>query len=313
MQELVAHLEQHFPLRIAHIAPAARGLVAETFVVTDHDQQRWFVKCCRNPLFKAHVVASAAGHHAIAQVLPALINAPLAPHHGVGVSRWGTSIVSVSQFIDAPLTEQYDTRVFGRLIGHVHQSTPQIQAPLERIAEFSHDALWRHLWRQANAGGQAPWQAELAIALRPYHELVATHYRTLTHLQAHAPHHPHTWVVTHGDAGGNVIGHNDDHLTLIDWDYIALAHPERDLWVFQFDERFWSGYRDVVGPYQRQQFQLDLAAFRQYFDYMVYILSEIYAPTCTDQARIAHIDNLLGLFDERNWIQPHLRSSLSSA
>lgn len=312
MHALVAHLEQHFPLQITHIVPAARGLVAETFVVTDHEQQRWFVKCCRNQLFKAHVVASAAGHQALAHALPARVNAPLASHTGLGVSRWGTTIVSVSQFIDAPLNEQYDTGAFGRLIGQVHQSTPLMQAPLERIAEFSHDALWRHLWHQAITGGSAPWQVDLATALRPYQHLVATHYRTLMRLQAEAVHHPHPWVVTHGDAGGNVIGHDDEHLTLIDWDYIALAHPERDLWVFQFDERFWSGYRSAVGPYPRQQFQLNLAAFRQYFDYMVYILSEIYAPAHTDQARAAHIDNLLSLFDERNWIQPHLQPSLLS-
>lgn len=312
MHELVTHLEQHFPLRVTHIAPAARGLVAETFVVTDHNQHRWFVKCCHNQLFKAHMVASAAGHRAIAQALPALVNAPLASHTGLGISCWGTTIVGVSQFIDAPLTEQYDTGVFGSLIGHIHQSTPHIQVPLERIADFSHDALWRHLWQQANAGGSSSWQSELATALRPYQHLVTTHYRTLMRLQAEAVQHQHPWVVTHGDAGGNVIGHDDEHLTLIDWDYIGLAHPERDLWVFQFDERFWSGYQAVVGPYRRQQFQLDLAAFRQYFDYMVYILSEIYAPTHTEQARAAHIDNLLSLFDERNWIQPHLKHSLST-
>ena len=39
------------------------------------------------------------------------------------------------------------------------------------------------------------------------------------------------FVITHGDAGGNVII-NGDQFTIIDWDHPMLAPIERDLWMF---------------------------------------------------------------------------------
>lgn len=311
MHTLVAHLTAHYALDIADIQPAARGLVAETFVVTEHDGQRWFVKCCDNPLFKAHVVQSALAHAALADCVPHLINTPRRTTSGQGVSRLANTTVAVSTFIHAPLNEQYDTAAFGRIIGLIHQATPHVQVPMPQIRDFEHDALFRHLWKQTLDGHQQAWQRELSQQLAPYGALVAHQYRTLQQLAQHPQRHdPHPWVITHGDAGGNVIGHDDAHLKIIDWDYVGLAHPERDLWVFQYDERFWQGYQDVTGVQARSQYHLQCAAYRQYFDYMVYILSEIFRQQAHEALRVAHIDNLLSLFDERNWIQVHLKPIL---
>ncbi len=307
MHQLVKHLEEHYDLQIAHIEPASRGLVAETFRIRDTQQRQWFIKCCSNQLFKSHVVHSAPAHAALARCVPAIINHPLWTTRQQGVSYFGNTTVTVSTFIDAPLNEQYATTAFGRLIGRIHQSTAMIAAPMQQITRFEHDGLFRHLWHKATSEHEHPWQQELSQRLNPYVALVATQYRTLQHLQATVAQHPtQPMVITHGDAGGNVIGHTNQDLHIIDWDYVGLAHPERDLWVFQYDEGFWQGYQEVVGAYPRSTLHLRNAAYRQYFDYVVYILSEIYVRTPTAEQRVAHMNNLLSLFDESNWIQVHL-------
>jgi spectinomycin phosphotransferase len=52
------------------------------------------------------------------------------------------------------------------------------------------------------------------------------------------------WVVTHGEPhAGNVMWARDGGLRLIDWDTVALAPPERDLWlVGPRDADDWAAY-----------------------------------------------------------------------
>ena len=76
------------------------------------------------------------------------------------------------------------------------------------------------------------------------------------------------------------------------------------MWVFQYDAEFWRGYREVVGDYPLDPYRLQLASYRQYFDYVLFILSEIYLMPA-DRDRTAMIDNLLSLFAD-GWVQPHL-------
>ena len=56
------------------------------------------------------------------------------------------------------------------------------------------------------------------------------------------------WVVTHGEPhGGNVMRVGESHV-LVDWDTVALAPPERDLWMFGGDNgEEADGYADATG------------------------------------------------------------------
>jgi spectinomycin phosphotransferase len=53
-----------------------------------------------------------------------------------------------------------------------------------------------------------------------------------------------TWVVTHGEPhAGNVMTTVDGGLALIDWDTVALAPRERDLWMIEpRDDEDWAAY-----------------------------------------------------------------------
>ena len=45
----------------------------------------------------------------------------------------------------------------------------------------------------------------------------------------HAQYNDDIYVITHGDAGGNLLKNGDKYF-LVDWDYPVLAPPERDAW-----------------------------------------------------------------------------------
>jgi aminoglycoside phosphotransferase (APT) family kinase protein len=66
-------------------------------------------------------------------------------------------------------------------------------------------------------------------------------------------------VVTHGEPHpGNLI-HTSDGLALVDWDTVALAPPERDLWMLDDgSDTVVTAYRDLTG------ITLDRAAMAAY-------------------------------------------------
>jgi spectinomycin phosphotransferase len=120
--------------------------------------------------------------------------------------------------------------------------------------------------------------AERAHALLAEHaaaidELLARYDRLSANI---APDH---WVVTHGEPhSGNLI---DSHL-LVDWDTVALAPPERDLWMpVAADPQAASRYVEAAGR------ELDPAAldfFRLRWD-----LSDL--TSFTHKLRSPHTDN----------------------
>jgi len=76
------------------------------------------------------------------------------------------------------------------------------------------------------------------------------------------------WVVTHGEPhGGNVMRAGETHV-LVDWDTVALAPPERDLW--------WLA-DDVPGE-EIDQAALQLYRLRWQLDDVAYALGRLRAP-----------------------------------
>lgn len=298
-------IANYYDINQASLRPAARGLVAETFVAQNSIAQPLFIKVTRKPFFKCRLPQSAPAHAALAAVVGPLINQPVPTRTGDWYATHGDAMITVSRYVDAPNSEQYDTGVFAQCIATIHQATPRVQAPLARVVLFEHDAMFRQLMQRALTGSEVAWQRDLAGSLAPYRDQFVGYYQRLHELQRAYPLHAHhPWVVTHGDAGGNVINNTPYELTIVDWDYTALAHPERDLWVFQYDRIFLDAYAQANNGYQPDAYQLLLATYRQFFDYVVFILSDIFL-SAADTDRAPMTANLLSLCD--GWITPHLR------
>jgi aminoglycoside phosphotransferase (APT) family kinase protein len=301
--DLHTFLTQTYPFTVVTLTDAPRGLVAQTHFATLTDGTTVFVKAVHAPLFKPHLVHSAASHAYLSEQLGDRINAPIATRSGAGVARWDDAVVAVSQVIAAPLTEQYDVHAFGQLIARLHSVPIDPRVPTRRIADFAHRGLLDTLGRQAFDGtGLHP---AVTARLAPWRETFWHYHTRLRHYEQAMralPQQP--LVYTHGDAGGNVVANDAHNLHLIDWDYIGLSEPERDLWVFEFYPDFVAGYQSIIPSYQPNEVRLQYAAYRQFFDYLVYFLSALHATPVADDPTHT-IDNLLSLFTD--WCQPHMR------
>jgi aminoglycoside phosphotransferase (APT) family kinase protein len=301
--DLHTFLTQTYPFTVVQLTDAPRGLVAQTHFATLTDGTTVFVKAVHAPLFKPHLVHSAASHAYLSEQLGDRINAPIATRSGAGVARWDDAVVAVSQVIASPLTEQYDVHAFGQLIARLHSVPIDPRVPTRRIADFAHRGLLDTLGRQAFDGtGLHP---AVTARLAPWRETFWHYHTRLRHYEQAMralPQQP--LVYTHGDAGGNVVANDAHNLHLIDWDYIGLSEPERDLWVFEFYPDFVAGYQSIIPSYQPNEVRLQYAAYRQFFDYLVYFLSALHATPVADDPTHT-IDNLLSLFTD--WCQPHMR------
>jgi hypothetical protein len=124
------------PLRWWQVTVASRGLVAETFIATSTSGARYFVKITRTPFFKCRIPTSMPGHAALAHLMPDAVSHPVASRTGQWHVAVADAMVTVCDFVDAPLYETYDTADFGRLIGRIHNSTPAISIRLPQHAVF---------------------------------------------------------------------------------------------------------------------------------------------------------------------------------
>ncbi len=65
------------------------------------------------------------------------------------------------------------------------------------------------------------------------------------------------WVVTHGEPhGGNIMRNGESHV-LVDWDTVALAPPERDLWMLVGEDATGHELDDVAVSFFRLRWELD--------------------------------------------------------
>src|SRR6185503_14185813 len=115
----------------------------------------------------------------------------------------------------------------------LHQATPTI-ASVARRADL--DVAGRDWLESALRHLHEPWTggpySELARqALADHASDVAELLRLLDRLATDVASRDAEWVVTHGEPHAANIIRTDAGLALIDWDTVALAPRERDLWM----------------------------------------------------------------------------------
>lgn len=140
-----------------------------------------------------------------------------------------------------------------RLIGRLHNATPSLPAGLPwrddlaisqrrdlEAALNDLDASW--------TGG--PYAEPARLLLREHRESITRALGHYDELAATVAADPAPWVVTHGEPhAGNVVRLRTGELNLVDWDTVALAPKERDLWMLTSDdgETDWTPYVETVG------------------------------------------------------------------
>jgi spectinomycin phosphotransferase len=124
------------------------------------------------------------------------------------------------------------------MLAELHQTTPAVRSTARRLdldlpgRRYIESAL--EDLNEAWSGGPLAEPARRALATHAADvaELLALFDR----LRAHVAGRSVDWVVTHGEPHAANVMRTGESYVLVDWDTVALAPPERDLWMLARDD-----------------------------------------------------------------------------
>ena len=305
--ELKAILEAEYGFSISGISPAPRQFVAETFYVDAEGGARYFCKVVEKPLFVPTIIAglpALAELHGLGQER---IGYPIRKAGGGLYAQRGRQIVVLYNRIDAPQSYGYDFFTLGSLLGEIHALTPRITAkiPAESF-RFDHRALFEDQFATALAGRDGgELNREFQRVMQAHEEQIRGDFALLNTLVDQIDPSEFDLVLTHGDAGGNVLVKSPTDIYIVDWDEILLAPKERDLWVLKHEPGFLEGYRSVLPGAEVNEQARRFCILNQYFYYLLHYFGEQFGER-PEEHKWAMLEELAGFFD--GWTKRYTES-----
>ena len=255
------------------------------FVTVDELERKPWLKDKRESLFdglrRAFDTAAALRDGGLGFVV-----APILTNSGETLRRIGQRhTIALFPFVDGQTGQfgRYDTAeraAVVKMLAELHQATPVVASVagstgLELPGRRQIEAALQEL-NQTWLGGpfSEPAREALAGQASDVAELMALADR----LAADVARRGGEWVVTHGEPhAGNVMWTSESYV-LVDWDTVALAPPERDLWMVVDDAGAEASYADATGH------EVDQAAVD--FFRLTWDLKDL--ATCIDVMRAPH-------------------------
>lgn len=201
--------------------------------------------------------------------------------------------VSVTRFIEGEVQDPETTRFEGarreavfRSLGRLHATTPALPNDLPRIDRLeitSLPSLLEALELVDEPWDEGPHSERARSALRARSTAVRHRLERFHPIAAHVSSDARSFMITHGEPHpGNVIWRPDGSHVFIDWDTIALAPAERDLWMLAPTDDDLETYA-AAGGHDRIRPEA-LALYREWWD-----LSEV--AMAVDVLRAPHVDD----------------------
>lgn len=304
-------LSTHYNLHVTEISDAPRQFVAETFFVKTEDQT-FFCKVMDKPLFIDGVVRSLPALADIHDLGFSKINYPISTASGDLFVKDGGTLIVLFNFIDAPQNYEYDNAILGKTIAEIHQLSPQITAPINHEQYvFKHAEMFMDKLDQISGEvGRDDIAQDLQRLMEVNYSTIVKAYKQFKLITRDCLNAKLEFVVTHGDAPGNVLVKAPNDIYIVDWDDILLAPAERDLWFMIDKPDFVDGYTKEIPEYKPNQMALDYYLLSRYFNDMVEYWAEI-SGEFTEEHRRSNLKQLdKELFSEDGWLHPMVEEYL---
>ncbi|MBZ0297468.1 MAG: aminoglycoside phosphotransferase family protein [Anaerolineae bacterium] len=299
-QKLAAVLAEHYHLHEVTLTPAARGFVAETYIV-QAGEQRYFAKHSRTGRYSRHLSAA----------LPALreLHAQGIDHISYPIPTTdGRLLLTVDErpffllnSIAGEWTFDYPFAGYVDLLAQVHRAQVQPTPHMEDFSLPFRPSLLAYLDQLWHTTYTHPHDRALQQLMRQDRDWLLTLLAEAEALAARLQPGDH-WRLTHGDAPGNVLKTAQGALYLVDWDDLLLAPPERDTWFHLESPDFLPLYRQHFPDYQPDWDAYAFYLYLRYFDDLEGFLDLILQPGSSDAHKA---DALKGLHKDCNgWLKP---------
>ncbi len=310
MEKLEEIIARHYGFKIDNITPGPRGFVALTYII-DTPNARYFAKVIKISRYSENIEAGLPALQELRESGIDQINYPIPTSDSRLSVTFDGNMLILYNFIDGEWTFDYDFEAYVALLAKIHQTT--IRTPLIR-EQFDIspvvNALRRELDDLENLAYTNSHQRKLQEIINEYrYELVADLAKfdaLIRHLQRDTT---IPFILTHGDAPGNILQASSGKLYMIDWDDMMFAPRERDTWFHigtnQATAEFLLIYQRYFPSYQIDARLFAFYLYKRYFEDVEGWCDKILDPDTPDDERANHLIHLDK--DYLGWLRPAIR------
>ena len=231
---LEAFLAERYALPACRVTPCDRGFYGETWRAESQGRS-YFVKVVCYRLHMSDYMES----FRVIEYLRARgithISEPVWDAQGHAFNLFEDGVLAVFAFVEGVHTEDYPLEPLFALLARQYQVDAGELSPI-RTESFSCGTL-RDFRREAErlAHSEIPESAKMLDLLISRRDDLAHTAAFLRRAAALCRGNKDAFCITSGDVGGNVIV-REGKMTIIDWDSMMLAPPERDLWFYMWSD-----------------------------------------------------------------------------
>ena len=223
-QALLAFLASEYPIDPAKITPAKRGYYGETWRVDSTEGQSCFVKLDYDAEHQQIYARSlAAAEHLYGQGID-FIPRVIKTRAGALYAMFDGAVMGVFDWFEGANNETDESkRLEYDLLGRIYTVPAKgIDLPHMDFSTESADGFFIRWKQQKNP--------EILTVLEEHRPALEHYAERLAHFAERCKGDESRYVITHGDAGGNMLVDGESY-ALPDWDEACIAPPERDAWV----------------------------------------------------------------------------------
>jgi len=265
-------IEENYPLRPTAITPAKRGYYGETWRI-ECDEGCYFAKLVYGYHTARYQESFAVIEHLCAHGIDS-ISRIVKTRAGALYTNFDGGILGLFVWIEGENREDDGTKPREyRMLATIYTVDPSgLSIPREDFSARAADKFFGQWARVTDA-------AILAL-LESKRDEIEQSARRLRHFSQRCAGDESGFVITHGDAGGNVLVHENEY-HIVDWDIPLLAPPERDAWFLMHlpwaMREFQKALRQNGIHYTLRPERLAYYCYHMYFYYLNEILDTHFA------------------------------------
>jgi hypothetical protein len=280
-----------------------RQFVAETFSVTLNNKKSFFVKVFSKEKSTQKLTETLSALDALNRAGVTNIPQPIKTVDQAYFVETANSLIHLLSYIDGIQTWTYDKKKLASFVSHLHSvKLVNNSIPVETFSSYL-DTKFPEVYRSAKQPTSDPTVLKLQTFLKPFdNELMSDWEYFQKQVSICRNKSTDHFVITHGDMPGNIMMSEDDTLSVVDWDGLLFAPPERDLWFFKNSPDFMSFY----GKHQLDESYFDFYLFWRLFDDLFGYIGKIISNQSTED-RLQHFNSLKE--DYLEWLRPLVRQA----
>lgn len=231
---LCSQLKNQYGLHVLKLTQARRGFYGETWEAFC-SEGIYFIKWIGyRPRMSDYMRSFSVIRHMKRNGIN-FISDPVATEDGYDFCLYRDGVLGVQLFVSGEHTEDYLLDDLLRLLVQCYKVPVdglEIYREAFDLREYEGYMRTLHIAEQINLPG---WD-EVSLILNQNADKLDHYLSRLNQAISICKNDQTGFVLTSGDVGGNVIV-NGDIMTIVDWDHMTIAPPERDLWFYMQDMR----------------------------------------------------------------------------